>query len=190
MQNHDEMRQANRKRRGALSPQQLQAAAEALAHRIIELDVYVRSTKLAVYFAVNGEIGLDVVIDHALAAGKQVFLPNLDQNHCAFHRTSVNRKCASTSFACRNPTSAMSEMLQPDQLDLVLAPLVVFDENRNRIGMGGGFYDRSFAMRKAIEVTEPVLIGVAHELQKVDEIIPQEWDVRLDSVVTDQAIYV
>ena len=80
-------------------------------------------------------------------------------------------------------------MLHPDQLDLVLAPLVVFDENRNRIGMGGGFYDRSFAMRKAVEVTEPVLIGVAHELQKVDEIIPQEWDVRLDMVVTDQAIY-
>jgi 5-formyltetrahydrofolate cyclo-ligase len=190
MQNHDEMRQANRKRRGELSPLQLQTAAEALAHRIIELDVYVRSTKLAVYFAVNGEIGLDVVIDHALAAGKQVFLPNLDQKSLRFSPYFREQKMRINKFRLPEPDVGDEQMLQPDQLDLVLAPLVVFDENRNRIGMGGGFYDRSFAMRKAIEVTEPVLIGVAHELQKVDEIIPQEWDVRLDSVVTDQAIYV
>jgi 5-formyltetrahydrofolate cyclo-ligase len=80
-------------------------------------------------------------------------------------------------------------MLQPVELDVVLAPLVVFDENRNRIGMGGGFYDRSFAMRKDAAISLPVLIGVAHELQKVEQIIPEDWDVRLDMVVTDQAIY-
>ena len=81
------------------------------------------------------------------------------------------------------------EMLAPDELDLVLAPLVVFDGNRNRIGMGGGFYDRSFAFRKNSEHTIPVLIGVAHEIQKVDRIVPEEWDVQLDMIVTDQAIY-
>ena len=79
MHSHDEMRQANRKRRGDLGPQQLQSAAEALAQRIIVLDVYAQSSRLAVYFAVNGEIGLDPVIDHAIATGKQVYLPNLDQ---------------------------------------------------------------------------------------------------------------
>jgi 5-formyltetrahydrofolate cyclo-ligase len=82
-----------------------------------------------------------------------------------------------------------SEMLPPEALDLVLAPLVVFDSNRNRIGMGGGFYDRSFAFRKNPEHKLPVLIGVAHELQKVDQIVPQEWDVRLDMIVTDRAVY-
>jgi 5-formyltetrahydrofolate cyclo-ligase len=189
MQNHDDMRQANRKRRGELSPQQLQTAAEALAQRIIELDVYARSTKLAVYFAVNGEIGLDVVIDHALAAGKQVFLPNLDQKSLRFSPYFREQKMRINKFRLPEPDVGDEQMLQPEQLDLVLAPLVVFDENRNRIGMGGGFYDRSFAMRKVIEVTEPVLIGVAHELQKVDEIIPQEWDVRLDMVITDEKIF-
>jgi 5-formyltetrahydrofolate cyclo-ligase len=80
-------------------------------------------------------------------------------------------------------------MLSPEALDLVLAPLVVFDPDRNRIGMGGGFYDRSFAFRKNPENKVPVLIGVAHELQKVDQIVPQDWDVRLDMIITDQAVY-
>ena len=189
MQNHDEMRQANRKRRAELDPQQLQAAAQALAQKIIGLDVYTRSHKLAVYFAVNGEIGLDVVIDHALATGKQVFLPNLDQESLRFSPYFRGQKMRINKFRLPEPDVGDDEMLQPDQLDLVLAPLVVFDASCNRIGMGGGFYDRSFAMRKAVEVTEPVLIGVAHELQKVDEIIPEEWDVRLDMVVTDRAMY-
>ena len=73
--------------------------------------------------------------------------------------------------------------------DLVLAPLVVFDADRNRIGMGGGFYDRSFAFRKNSGIETPLLIGVAHELQKVDRLIPEDWDVRLDMIVTDQATY-
>jgi 5-formyltetrahydrofolate cyclo-ligase len=189
MQNHDEMRQANRKRRGALDAKQLQAAAEALAQRIIELDVYARSTKLAVYFAVNGEISLDVVIDHALAAGKRVFLPNLDRESLRFSPYFREQKMRINTFRLPEPDVGDEQMLQPDQLDLVLAPLVVFDEDRNRIGMGGGFYDRSFAMRKDATVLQPVLIGVAHELQKVEQIIPEEWDVRLDMVITDEKVY-
>lgn len=189
MNSHDEMRQYNRKRRGELNPDQLQSAAESLAQRIIELDVYARSAKLAVYFAVNGEIGLDPVIDHALACGKQVFLPNLDQKSLRFSPYFREQKMRINKFRLPEPDVGDDEMLQPAELDLVLAPLVVFDADRNRIGMGGGFYDRSFAMRKIAEVTEPVLIGVAHELQKVDAIVPQDWDVRLDMVVTDQVIY-
>jgi 5-formyltetrahydrofolate cyclo-ligase len=189
MQSHDEMRQCNRKRRAELNPDQLQSAAESLAQRIIELDAYTRSTKLAAYFAVNGEIGLDPVIDHALACGKQVFLPNLDQKSLRFSPYFREQKMRINKFRLPEPDVGDDEMLQPAELDLVLAPLVVFDAGRNRIGMGGGFYDRSFAMRKDSTVLQPVLIGVAHELQKVEQIIPEAWDVRLDMVITDQAIY-
>ena len=87
------------------------------------------------------------------------------------------------------PDVSDDEMLVPEELDLVLAPLVVFDAQRNRIGMGGGYYDRSFAFRKDPANMKPTLIGVAHELQKVDQLIPESWDVQLDMVVTDHAIY-
>jgi 5-formyltetrahydrofolate cyclo-ligase len=92
-------------------------------------------------------------------------------------------------FRLLEPDVGDDQMLAPRELDLVLAPLVVFDAGRNRIGMGGGYYDRSFAFRKDPARTAPVLIGVAHELQKVDSIEPEDWDVRLDKIVTDCAVY-
>jgi 5-formyltetrahydrofolate cyclo-ligase len=189
MVNHDQMRQHNRKRRAALTPQQLASASQALAQKLIALDAYHQAQRLAVYFAVNGEISLDPVIDHALAAGKQVYLPNLDQQSLRFSPYFREQKMRINKFRLPEPDVGENEMVQPAELDLVLAPLVVFDENCNRIGMGGGFYDRSFAMRKSPQVTAPVLIGVAHDVQKVEQIVPEEWDVRLDMVVTDEAIY-
>jgi len=189
MYSHDEMRQYNRKRRAGLSPQQLVRSSQALAQKIIALDGYRQAQRLAVYFAVNGEIGLDPVIDHALAAGKQVYLPNLDRQSLRFSPYFRAQKMRINKFRLPEPDVGDDYMLQPAELDLVLAPLVVFDEDCNRIGMGGGFYDRSFAMRKSPQVSAPVLVGVAHDLQKVEQIVPEDWDVRLDMVVTDEAIY-
>jgi len=189
MQNHDEMRQAGRQWRAGLATEQLEEAAAALAANILELQDYHRSDRLGVYFAVNGEIGLQAVIDHALAAGKTVYLPNLDRHSLRFSPYFHGQKMRINKFRLPEPDVEDAAMLAPRQLDLVLAPLVVFDENCNRIGMGGGYYDRSFEFRKNPESTRPRLIGVAHDFQKVEQIIPEEWDVRLDSIVTDKAIY-
>ena len=189
MESHDELRRRNRKLRGDLDPVQLETAAAALAERILQLSEYQQAQRVAVYFAVNGEIGLNAVIDHALAEGKEIFLPNLDRTALRFSPYFHEQKMRFNKFRLPEPDVGDREMLAPDELDLVLAPLVVFDGNRNRIGMGGGFYDRSFAFRKNPEHNIPVLIGVAHEIQKVDRIIPEEWDVQLDMIVTDQAIY-
>jgi len=185
---HDQLRQGNRKLRAGLSKEDLDEAANNLCQRIIELPEFEQAEKIATYFAVNGEISLDPVIDHALALGKKIYLPNLDQKSLRFSPYFRQQKMRINSFRLPEPDVGDEEMLQPNELDLVLAPLVVFDANRNRIGMGGGFYDRSFAFRKQ-GIDTPVLIGVAHELQKVDELVPEAWDVRLDKVVTDQAIY-
>jgi len=189
MPSHDEMRQRNRRLRAALAPAQQAQAAAALAARILALDAYRDAHRVAVYFAVNGEISLDPLIDHALGAGKQVYLPNLDRESLRFSPYFRAQKMRINKFRLPEPDVGDDQMLQPAELDLVLAPLVVFDAGRNRIGMGGGFYDRSFAFRKNPAVLRPLLIGVAHELQKVDEIVPEDWDVRLDLVVTDAAVY-
>ena len=189
MASHDELRQRNRKLRANLETAQLESAANALAEQILSLADYHSAQRVAAYFAVNGEIGLSPIIDHALAQGKEVYLPNLDQRSLRFSPYFHDQKMRNNKFRLPEPDVEDSEMLAPEALDLVLAPLVVFDRDRNRIGMGGGFYDRSFAFRKHAESTRPVLIGVAHELQKVNRIVPEDWDVRLDLIVTDQAIY-
>ena len=189
MASHDELRQRNRKLRAGLDASQLEVAADSLAERILALDEYQQAQRVATYFAVNGEIGLTPVIDHALGQGKQVYLPNLDPQALRFSPYFHEQKMRINRFRLPEPDVDDSVMLLPDELDLVLAPLVVFDADRNRIGMGGGFYDRSFAFRKNPEHKVPVLIGVAHQLQKVDQIVPQTWDVQLDMIITDRAVY-
>ena len=184
----DQLRQRNRKLRAELSKEALEDASIKLCKRIINLNEYREAQQVAAYFAVNGEISLAPVIDHALSQGKKIYLPNLDQKSLRFSPYFRDQKMRINKFKLPEPDVGDDEMLQPYELDLVLAPLVVFDANRNRIGMGGGFYDRSFAFRKQ-GIDKPVLIGVAHEMQKVDELVPEAWDVRLDRVVTDVAIY-
>ena len=184
-----DLRREKRNQRAALDAVSLERAASALAARIFALDEYRRAQRVAAYFAVNGEISLKPVIERALADGKQVFLPNLEQKALRFAPYFDEQKMRSNRFNLPEPDVDDEELLEPGELDLVLAPLVVFDADRNRIGMGGGFYDRSFAFRKNPAISSPVLIGVAHELQKVESLQPEEWDVRLDMVVTDAALY-
>ena len=185
----NQLRQRNRELRSKLDQKQLEQATAAVCERICALVEYQQALKIAVYFAVNGEIGLTPMIDHALAQGKQIYLPNLDQKTLRFSPYDHAQKMRINRFKLPEPDVTDDEMLEPNELDLVLAPLVVFDPNRNRIGMGGGFYDRSFAFRKEAGSRRPQLIGVAHELQKVARLEPEDWDVRLDMVVTDQATY-
>ena len=185
----DHLRQRNRKRRAQLSKDELEAAALQLFDRISVLPEFINASKIATYSAVNGEISLNPLIDLALEMGKQIYLPNLDLKSLRFSPYFHDQKMRINRFKLPEPDVTDDEMLAPEAMDLVLAPLVVFDPQRNRIGMGGGYYDRSFEFRKQAGHDVPILIGVAHELQKVDQLLAEDWDVRLDMVVTDGGIY-
>ena len=185
----DHLRQRNRKLRAQLSKDELEAAALQLFDRISVLPEFINASQIATYSAVNGEISLNPIIDLALEMGKQIYLPNLDLKSLRFSPYFHGQKMRINRFRLPEPDVTDDEMLAPEALDLVLAPLVVFDPQRNRIGMGGGYYDRSFEFRKQAERDAPILIGVAHELQKVEQLIAEDWDVRLDMVVTDGGIY-
>lgn len=76
------------------------------------------------------------------------------------------------------------------QMDVIFLPLVGFDLNGNRLGMGGGFYDATLAfLRSRRAWRKPVLVGTAFELQKMDSIPSEAWDARLDFVVTERRVY-
>ncbi len=93
-------------------------------------------------------------------------------------------------FGIQEPQRRGRQLCPAHGLDLVLLPLVGFDTHCNRIGMGGGFYDRSFAfLLRRRYWRRPLLIGLAHECQRVDAIERQPWDVPLDAVVTERGIY-
>ncbi len=185
----DKIRRDNRNLRAGLDADALARAAAALCVRLLDLPVYRDAQRLAAYVAVNGEIDPWPLIEKALDAGKQVYLPNLDRETLRFSPYFRAQKMRVNRYRLPEPDVGDEQMLEPRELDLVIAPLVAFDAARNRVGMGGGFYDRSFAFRREPGCDRPVLVGVAHEIQRVDALVPEPWDVRLDMVVTDQAVY-
>jgi 5-formyltetrahydrofolate cyclo-ligase len=81
------------------------------------------------------------------------------------------------------PEPRRARPLAAQQMQVILLPLTGFDAQGNRLGMGGGFYDRS--LRAPRRRHPPLLVGVAHTAQQVDELPTEAWDIPLDKVVTD-----
>jgi 5-formyltetrahydrofolate cyclo-ligase len=93
----------------------------------------------------------------------------------------------SNRFGIPEPDVALSSLIDPEQMALVLLPLVGFDRRGQRLGMGGGWYDRSFAFRN-LHRPPPWLVGVGFATQQVDALAVEPWDVALDAVCSEQGM--
>ena len=183
------LRQQLRQARRDLVPNQRAAATQATLDRIRKLRRYQRSRCIAMYAGVGGELCPLALADGAIAHGKTVCLPVLHparRGYLLFCRWTPGDAMQTNRFGIEEPVPTAINIVSTRQLDLVLVPLVGFDAIGNRIGMGGGFYDRSFAFRNRLSIwRRPFLLGIGFELQHVDAITRQPWDVRLDAAVTE-----
>ena len=128
----------------------------------------------------------------AVDQGKRVYLPIVvgKSKPLAFAPWTPAMPLAKNRFNILEPVVDPRELISAEQLDFAVAPLVGFDERCNRIGVGGGFYDRTFAFLNEPERVESIqLVGIAFELQKLPAIQPQEWDIGLDAIVTESHVY-
>jgi len=86
------------------------------------------------------------------------------------------------------PIFDAKKIIYPQKIDLVIVPLVGFDENANRLGNGGGYYDRTFIFKKQ-QPNKPYLIGIGYECQKIPSLDIKDWDVPMDMIVTESFFY-
>ncbi len=184
-----ELRQRLTERRKALTPQQRIAAAQGLRRSLEQLPEYHTDARVAGYWAVNGELALNLVIPPLLARGQQFLLPLLSaERQLRFAPWSAGEPVEPNRHGIPEPVQVRAP-LAPFQLDLVLVPLLAFDRRGQRLGYGGGYYDRSFAfLNEQARPTEPLLVGIAYDFQEVDSIEPARWDVPLDFVATDREL--
>ena len=176
-------------RRG-LAPQARHAAAEAAAEHVLALPDYKHARRIAVYMAVDAELDPEPFLKHARADGKEIYLPVLTgEASLHFQAYAAGTPLRPNRYRIPEPVDDPRTALRPADLDLVLAPLVAFDTRGHRLGMGGGYYDRSFAFLKDNHVGKPPLIGLAYECQKVAALPAERWDVPLAGVVTEQQFY-
>ena len=185
------LRTALRQSRNALSPAQQQAAAHAIQSTILAQDFFQSAQRLAFYHHVDGEIDTSGLLTTALNAGKSCFLPVIDTEQggfMAFAPYSADTKLVENQWGIAEPP-APDAIGSPTELDVVFVPLVGFDEGCFRLGMGKGYYDRTFSFKIFNRGSKPLLIGLAHECQLTEPFPVASWDVRLDAVITDQKIY-
>lgn len=186
------LRKSLRDARRALSPRQQDMAASRL-HHLVSTQRYFRSAKrIAFYLPSDGEIDPSLLLAQALAQGKQCYLPCMHPhrpNRLLFLRYRRGDALNSHRWGMLQPSLRRARAISARALDLVFLPLVGFDRQGNRLGMGKGFYDRSFGFRARAKRHSPKLIGLAHECQRVDHLDHQAWDVRLDKIESDRGSY-
>lgn len=194
MGNSNNIRKQIQKKRKELPKPIQQEHALSLASRVAEQPVFLKSQNIAAYIPVNGEMDPFPLIYRSWELGKTVFLPVLIPYHhnrlwfAPFHPDS---KLINNRFGIPEPVIQKRRIIPPYALDLVLTPLVAFDPQCNRMGMGGGYYDRTFAfLRHRKQWIKPRLLGMAYELQSVNNIKKQKWDVPLWGVATETNLYI
>jgi len=182
-----------RKRRQALSTRECRAAAQGLAQNLARLPAYRNSRRVAMYFTNDNELDPGVAMSHARDCGKHCFVPVLYPGRLRklwFALVREKQDYAPNKLGIPEPTGTSRHWLSPMQLDLIVLPLVAFDRAGNRIGMGGGYYDRTLAYLQQRQFwRRPQLVGIAYEFQCLDSIATDNWDVGLQAIVTENNVY-
>ncbi|WP_257294266.1 5-formyltetrahydrofolate cyclo-ligase [Endozoicomonas sp. YOMI1] len=188
MISRSELRTSLRERRRALSADQQVSAGEMLCDILSMRTELTDSQHIAIYIANDGEINPDALRDFLWNSGKKCYLPVIGSgNNLLFIEYLPDTPLVFNRFGIPEPSLQEVRPISPENLDVVLVPLTGFDEAGRRLGMGGGFYDRTFAFTRTAE--KPILIGLAHECQKVESIPVEHWDIAMSGIATDSRYY-
>ncbi len=163
--------------------------SELLAQRLNKHPWFAHSNRIACYLPIHGEMGTLPAIHAATLRHKQVFLPvlrNRPDLRLKFLPYRPGSKLIYNRFGIPEPALGIRHAVSAQSLDLVLIPLVAFDERGNRLGTGAGYYDRTFAyLPGRNHWRRPRLLGLAYEFQCIESVAHASWDVPLDGVITD-----
>lgn len=186
-QNRTQLRQRLRQARRQISPAHQALAAQCVARRLARHPWLKQAQSLAFYLAADGELNPAPLMRWALARGKKVFLPCLHPTEPRLHFRRWHPGVALTRnrFGIAEPPRS-SELIAAQNLDVILLPLVGFDHYGGRLGMGGGFYDRTLAGGVAKHVR---CIGLAHSVQQVARLSSASWDVPMALIATNKQLF-
>lgn len=187
------IRRRMRARRRGLSRQERRAAALNVARLLAGSSLLRNSRRIACYFPCNGEVDLTAVMLRIWAMGKRCYLPVLNgigNKRLWFATYRPGDPLCHNRFGIPEPRRPRHWLARPWELDLVLAPVVAFDPQGNRLGMGGGYYDRTLAhLLWRCHWRKPRFYGVAYEFQRVGSLPCRSWDVPMEGLVTEQRLY-
>ncbi|KHT32869.1 5-formyltetrahydrofolate cyclo-ligase [Pectobacterium carotovorum] len=181
-----QIRQAVRQQRRLLTPEQQSHFAQQASERVMAHPKIIRADSVAVFLSFDGELDTSPLIQQLWQQKKRVYLPVLHPfraGYLLFLRYAPDTELVRNRLKIMEPRLDVRQVLPLPQLDVLLTPLVAFDHQGQRLGMGGGFYDRTLQYRNYTS-RGPYPIGLAHDCQQVDALPVESWDIPLPEIIT------
>lgn len=177
------------KQRKKLTQTEIATSSAQILDHLKKSDSYQTAEHVALYLPVNGEADPQALLDRA-SKNKQFYLPVVDHSEgikMHFVKYQKGDTLLPNAFGILEPVLTSESRIEATALDMVITPLVGFDSSGNRLGMGGGYYDRTFAFKQNIPV-KPALIGFAYQFQAFEHIPENPWDIKLDGIATEKGL--
>ncbi|MGO2374598.1 MAG: 5-formyltetrahydrofolate cyclo-ligase [Pseudoalteromonas prydzensis] len=190
-----QIRQQIRKARNLLSKSEQEIAAKSLKVNFtqhLKQQKKTQNAHIGIYFSNDAELDTSLLIKDLWSKKHHLYLPVIhpfNGTTLYFQRYEENSPMKPNCYGILEPKLNCSQICPLAELDYLLMPLVAFDDNGNRLGMGGGFYDKTLARYEQENWQKPQLIGLAHQCQHVKSLPVESWDVPLNYIITPQKIY-
>lgn len=137
------------------------------------------------YQAIHGEVDLSAVWQSAASQGLSCYFPVIhDDKTVSFFPATPSTSFKNNRFGIAEPPVLNEQALLPDQIDILFLPALAFDARGTRLGMGGGYYDRTLAHHRP-----RLLVGIAYDAERQPFIEADAWDIPMDAVITERTIY-
>lgn len=180
----DNIRRHVRQERNSLSgEEQNQLALIASRHMLAEIQAQ-SAQHVALYVTHDGELATQKLIEALWDVDINLYLPRIhpfSKGNLLFVRYDRDSVMVNNQYGISEPQLDVQHVITVDKLDMIITPLVAFDEHGNRMGMGGGYYDRTLAQ---VVDNKPLAVGFAHDCQQVSQVPTDFWDIPLPVIIT------
>lgn len=186
--NVQQLRTRLREAREKLGAAERIGAAQGVLASLEQLPEFLVDQRVAGYWAVRGEVPLNLVYARTRSRQQNYHLPVLTEEKSLVFASWENGDAVTVNrYGISEPSDART--VNAHSLELVLVPLLGFDRNGNRLGSGAGYYDRTFSFLKGnARPAQPVLVGIGYHFQEVAPLTPSDWDVPMDFIATDREL--
>ncbi|MDW7669344.1 MAG: 5-formyltetrahydrofolate cyclo-ligase [Bacillota bacterium] len=186
--NKNEIRKVISKRRKSMSENEVKEKSKIIIEKLMNTDEFKKAKNLMVFLSFDNEVYTFDLIEKAMNMGKKVIVPYTVKDTCEIIPTllkSIEEDLEVSNYGYMEPKKDKIQPILEENIDMTVVPGLAFDEKMNRIGFGKGYYDRYLTKTKK----ESKNIAIAYDYQVLEEIPSEDFDVKMDYIITEEKIY-